>query len=79
MIEDIISTLNWLAFTVPIGLAYVVIEKLKDRKSSKGISIGGGIFAAAVAFLLLFFLYQAVGFPFWMRWPSQLLGFPYSQ
>ncbi len=77
MIEGFAETLNLLTITVPFIAAGSFYAWLESRKVQKTIA---GVFAVLTLFglwLLLFLIYQKTGFPFWMRWPSQLFGYPY--
>jgi hypothetical protein len=77
VIEDIIETLNWLTITIPFIAAGSLYAWFEAKKTHKTISVPLAILALLGLWFLLFAMYQQVGFPFWMRWPSQLLGYPY--
>ena len=77
MIEDIIETLNWLTITVPFIAAGSFYSWLEARKVQKAISVAFAVLALLGLWFLLFFIYQTIGFPFWMRWPSQFFGYPF--
>jgi uncharacterized membrane protein len=77
VIEDIIDTLNWLTITVPFIAAGSLYAWLKAREINKRVAVFLGVLGLIGMWFLLFRFYQLTGFPFWMRWPSQLFGYPY--
>jgi hypothetical protein len=77
MIEDIIDTLNWLTISVPFIAAGSFYAWLEARKVQKAVAVALAVLALSGLWFLLFFIYQLTAFPLWMRWPSQLFGYPY--
>jgi hypothetical protein len=75
VIDDLVSTLNWLAFTVPIIATGGVFSLLKKKRVPATLSGAAAFCTLALILACLFYFYRLTGFPCWMRWPNQWVGF----
>lgn len=75
MLDDIWTTVNWLAITIPIFVAAGVYNILTEGwKWPQPMALVTAAIVAAVCFVGLYFLYPIVGFPAWMGWPHEWFG-----
>lgn len=74
MLNDILGALNWIALVAVIAAGPMTYSYFIDKKIPKPVGIFSGLIVFAGTFLILFFLYRSVGFPFWMRWPNELVA-----
>lgn len=75
MLEDLWLTINWLAITIPFFIgagAYGFSTEM--WKTPAWIGLAFAALTVIGCFALLYFLYPAVGFPAWMRWPHEWFG-----
>jgi hypothetical protein len=75
MLDDLWTTVNWLAVTIPFFVgagAYGLTTDTWKWPAVLGLGVAAVIVAAC--FVGLYFLYPVVGFPAWMRWPHEWLG-----
>jgi hypothetical protein len=67
-LDDVWTTFNWLAITIPFFVAYGTYEFGERKRLPAAVSYA----FAACAFLSLYvgyyFAYPVLGFPAWMRW-----------
>lgn len=74
MFDEILASLNWLTLAATFGaagLAYTYAAEKKWPRFTRYIFTLIAFIALATSW---FFLYHEIGFPGWMRWPTQLLA-----
>lgn len=74
MLDQIILGLSVLAGALPVGAVIFTVGSLSDRRVPKWVSVPLGLALAASILVGEWFLYEATGFPGWMRWPHEWLG-----
>lgn len=73
MIEEIATTLNWLAITVPFFVAAGIFQALKQIKAPGALALLGAAVTIAAIWFGYFHLYDLIGFPAWMGWIHKLM------
>jgi hypothetical protein len=73
MFDDILAGLNWIAFVATFAAGGGAYSVAAGRKLPSWANIVSVFLAFIVVTTAWFFLYGAIGFPGWMRWPTELL------
>jgi hypothetical protein len=73
MLDDILVSLNWIALVATFAAGASVYSVANQRKWLVWTSLVSAFMAFIAVATVWFFLYSAIGFPGWMRWPTELL------
>jgi hypothetical protein len=67
-LDDVWSTINWLAITIPFILAYSVFQYCDLKHLPKFVAYFMAVAVFVVMLAIYYFIYPILGFPAWMRW-----------
>lgn len=75
MLDDLWTTVNWLAVTIPFIIGAATFGHLTDMwKWPAALALPLAAVIVLACFVGLYFLYPICGFPAWMRWPHEWFG-----